>query len=125
MKNKAGFRWGDVIVILLCLLLAALSFFMLKKNGGGKKTLAVEAAGKEYSYSMDQDGVYQVQGRLGLSVLEVKDGTARFLESPCPTKSCVQHSAISSVGEWSACLPNEVLIRIEGKDSSDVDALSF
>ncbi|MBO4320090.1 MAG: NusG domain II-containing protein [Treponema sp.] len=125
MKNKAGIRPGDILVILLCLALIVLSFVFIKAHGGDKKSLVVIAMGKEYSYSMDQDGTYEVQGRLGVSVIEVKDGRVRFLESPCPTKSCVQHTAISAVGEWSACLPNEILVRIEGNESEEMDALSF
>ena len=125
MKNKAGFRPGDILVILLCLALVVLSFVFIKAHGGGKKTLVIIGMGKEYSYSMDHDGTYEVQGRLGTSVIEVSDGKVRFVESPCPTKSCVQHAPISSVGEWSACLPNEILVRIEGNESDKVDALSF
>ena len=69
MKNKAGFRPGDILVILLCLALVVLSFVFIKAHGGDKKTLVIIGMGKEYSYSMDQDGSYEVPGRLGVSVI--------------------------------------------------------
>ena len=125
MKNKAGFRPGDFAVIFLCLALAVVSFVLIRAHSGGKKVLVIQSMGKEYTYPLDQDAAYQIQGRLGISVIEVSEGNVRFLESPCPTKSCVQHAAISAVGDWSACLPNEVLVQIQGEDSDGVDALSF
>ncbi|MBP5359693.1 MAG: NusG domain II-containing protein [Treponema sp.] len=125
MKNKAGFRLGDFAVIFLCLALAVVSFVLIRAHSGGKKVLVIQSMGKEYTYPLDQDAAYQIQGRLGISVIEVSDGKVRFVESPCPTKSCVQHAAISAVGDWSACLPNEVLVQIQGEDSDGVDALSF
>ena len=125
MKNRAGFRPGDFVVILLCIALAFGSFIMIKAHSGGKKVLVIQAMGKEYTYPLDQDATYQIQGRLGVSVIEVSEGNVRFLESPCPTKSCVQHAAISSAGQWTACLPNEVLVQIQGEDTDGVDALSF
>ncbi len=47
-------------------------------------------------------------------------------EDPGPLQICVQKGRISQAGEWLACLPNEVFIRIEGSTSADgVDGQAF
>ena len=75
-----------------------------------------------FAYDMSKDRIIDIEGAIGTSRIEISGGTARFLDSPCPNKTCVQSMPISETGEWSACLPNQVFLRIEGGRASSVDA---
>ncbi|HAK69499.1 MAG TPA: hypothetical protein DEO40_03415 [Treponema sp.] len=122
-QKKILFRWGDAVALIVCAALFVFSLFFAGR-GGSSASLCVECGGEEYRYPLDKDGVYTVHGLLGDSVIKVENGEAHFIESPCRNKNCVFAGKISRTGEWAACLPNDVLIRIDG-ENDEVDALSF
>ena len=102
-------------------------FLRLGRNlDDSKKRLLVQSsAGGEYVFPLDRDGLYNVAGLHGDSVIEVLDGKARFKDSPCPNKTCVQQGFISLPGEWAACLPNDVFIMVQGSaKKGSVDAVA-
>jgi hypothetical protein len=78
----------------------------------------------EWLYPLDASRDVEVPGPLGTTVVEIKDGNARVLDSPCPNKTCIAAGEISLNGQWLACLPNRVFVRIEGgpSDGDTVDA---
>ncbi|HHV42576.1 MAG TPA: hypothetical protein GXX72_07025 [Clostridiaceae bacterium] len=45
------------------------------------------------------------------------EGEIAFVVSSCPDKICIKSGKLSGTGEWAACLPNRVLLRIIGNDS--------
>ncbi len=80
--------------------------------------IIVEADGTSYEYSLQKDGTYHVQGALGDTIFEVKNGAVHIIDSPCQNKLCVHQG-------WSSplvCLPNKVIITIE--NYGDFDAVS-
>ena len=109
----------DFVFAAAVLGLALFLFIMLKKNhASSKRNLIVRSSvGGEYVFPLDRDGQYEIPGSNGKSVIEVNGGRARFLDSACPNRTCVQQGFISASGGWAACLPNNVLIMIEGEKS--------
>ena len=106
--------------------LLALLFFTFrlgKSSATGKKTVIVGSPKGEYVFPLEKDASYTIPGALGISTITVSGGKAFFADSPCPNKTCVQQGAISKNGEWAACLPNDVFLRIEA--AQEVDALAF
>lgn len=55
-----------------------------------------------------------VQGVNGESVLEVDGEFIRMIESACPDKVCVHMGRKSRPGDIIVCLPNRVVVKIEG-----------
>ncbi len=55
-----------------------------------------------------------VDGRLGPVVVEVEAGGIRIEESGCPHHLCVAMGVKRRAGEMVACVPNGVVIRLEG-----------
>lgn len=129
MKSKFPLKLYDIFVILIFSAAIVFSFFSIKKTSGNKTFLVITASGNEFIYPLDKDSVYEVKGKLGVSTVCVEDGKAFFKESPCPNKTCMQESPVTSAGQWSACLPNEVFIRIEAAKESEneeeFDAFAF
>ena len=70
------------------------------------------------------DRKLQVQGPLGVSIIEIKELRARFLESPCKGQQCVHSGWLETAGELTACLPNRISIQLLGRHPR-FDAVNF
>ena len=73
---------------------------------------------------LHQDATVKVHGPLGDSIISVKNGQVRFLDSPCPDKLCVHMGAISKTGGTLICAPNRVSVRVVGQ-ADGPDAVSY
>ena len=115
----------DVLAILVSLLVAGGLAASAWSHQGQVREVQIEAAGATWIYPLDADRLEQVRGPLGVTVVEIRGGRARVDDSPCPDKLCVGMPAISEPGQWIACLPNRVFIRIKGENGPEVDRLSY
>lgn len=71
-----------------------------------------------------EDRRIEVPGVLGTSLIEIKQAHARFVASPCTNKLCILSGSLHHPGETAACLPNQVSLRILGRDPR-YDAINF
>lgn len=71
-----------------------------------------------------EDRQLDVHGALGVSHIEVKQAQVRFTSSPCSNKVCIHGGWLKHAGETLACLPNQVSVRILGRDRR-YDAINF
>ncbi|MCI5522901.1 MAG: NusG domain II-containing protein [Spirochaetia bacterium] len=115
-------RAADFVILIFLLVL---SIFLVKKSFLKKyDKVKVNANGTEYEYSLSQDGIYKVEGALGITVIEIKNKKVRILDSACPNKTCVNQDFANPI----VCLPNKVIIQleIESENSSpgDFDVVS-
>ena len=55
--------------------------------------------------------------------VEVKNGRARIVRSPCKLKVYIKSGYIQYADRLSACLPNKVVVRIEGDAQRGLDAV--
>ena len=125
-KNKKNFEvhFLDVLFFALSLTVVIFSFLMLRNKKSTRIELIIQTTNETYVYDLSKDRTIEVQGDIGFSKVEIKNHSAKFLDSPCPNKTCVHSSAIYTAGQWSACLPNQVFLRIEGDDDSTIDAIA-
>ena len=111
---------ADIAVLVLVI---ALSVFFTRNNASktGDKVSAV-ADKVRYEYSAQKNGIYTIQGTLGATTFEVKNGKIRILDSPCPEKKCVAQGWASPL----VCLPNGVIITLENAAprTGEFDAVS-
>lgn len=73
---------------------------------------------------LDHDQIIHVHGKLGDSVLEVREGKIRFIKSPCTTKFCIHSGWLKYNGDVMACLPNGVFVEVSG-GTRKYDAINF
>lgn len=126
MKNTFFIKPLDIVIFCLCLVAVIFSFFMLDINKANRPLLFISSPQGDFVYPLSKDATYNIDGALGVSVIQIKEGKAQFLSSPCPTKTCVACLAISKNNEWIACLPNKVFIHIQGaKDKNKIDVETF
>lgn len=100
---------ADYIIFFL-LLAISLSFafgYSAERDG-----ILISASGKEYYYPLSEERTINVSGPLGETVIEIMDGDARIISSPCPEKTCYY----TRLGGQICCLPNRVLITFRGAD---------
>ncbi len=121
MKLKAL----DFLAILVSLL--AIGAFSSAAYGGkdSAQDVVIEASGARWIYPLNVDRQERVAGPLGETVVVIKGGKASVEDSPCPDKLCVHMPAISQPGQWIACLPNRVFVRVRGGSGQDIDELSY
>jgi hypothetical protein len=114
--GQRGKRWkgADLLFLALAIGASGASLVFAAQGTAGRATLVAESPAGSYLYSLDEDAVVNIPGTLGDSALEIRGGAARFVDSPCENKLCVAHRPLSRSGDWSACLPNRVIIRVEG-----------
>jgi hypothetical protein len=66
-----------------------------------------------------------VKGRLGKSLLEVKDGQIRFITSPCHNKFCIRAGWLTKNGDFLACLPNQISIELHNLKNTKFDSVAY
>lgn len=94
------------------------------ETGVGSEAL-IQAEDGDYVYSLDVETEFEIDGPLGPSTLRIRDGGIEFLSSPCRDKICIAGGHISHEGQWVACLPNRIFVRIEGGEEAEIDAQTF
>jgi len=112
----------DIAIIALAAgALVAASVFVYA--GPAPASVVVSSAGGEWIYPLAEDRTVEVEGLLGLTVIHIENGEVSIHESPCANKTCIASPPLRRTGDWSACLPNGVFVRIDGSESGDaVDA---
>jgi hypothetical protein len=124
-----GLKPFDYVILLFALAAIFLALGLLYGGAGGQNTVKLKGESGAWVFPLDAEETVEVPGPLGITVVEVRGGRARVLSSPCQNQTCIAAGAIHSHGQWVACLPNLVLLSVEGRggDSggADVDAAAW
>lgn len=56
-------------------------------------------------------------------ILEWQEGRIRFAEADCPDQICVRTGWISRSGDMAACVPGQLVLRVEGEPPASDDGL--
>ena len=115
----------DKILIGSLLILSGLSLFALVAFRSVGQTAVVEQNGRVVvRCSMELEDTLRVEGPLGATTIEIAGDRVRVLDSPCPHRLCVKAGAIGRAGELVVCVPNRVVVRVEGGSRKGVDAVT-
>ena len=121
MKLKF-FDYISIIIYLAVIVLVSVSAYSDSKIA---KSVSIEASGETYLYMLDMDRTIEVEGPLGITKIKIVNSEVFVEDSPCRDKLCVQASPLNKSGEWNACMPNKVFIRIPDSTENELDSLSF
>lgn len=111
------------MLTLAVLFTAGLFFHAWTKPAGS--TVIVRAQGKVMVRAeLRRDAKYKVQGALGASHIEVRQGRARVAVDPGPKQICVKQGWVSRAGEAALCLANQVSLEIGGENRA-FDTVSY
>ena len=124
MIGLLKFSGGDKILIVLCILFNAGLFYYFGSGMGQGSWVVIEVDQKRVArYSLSKDRITHVEGPLGITEIEIRDGKARILRSPCKLKVCIKSGYIQYADRISVCLPNRVVVRVEGNAERGLDAV--
>jgi hypothetical protein len=104
--------------VITALALAVTVFFSVRIYSGPvrQEELIVKGPGGSWVFPLDAEERIEAPGPLGTTVVEIRGGQARVVASPCTNQLCVSAGAIRRRGQWIACLPNSVLVTVEGRE---------
>lgn len=107
-------RWLDRLLVAL-LLAATLASFALVGRGEAGARVVVERNGEIiFTAPLKVDREVRLSGILGESLLVIKSGRVCFREAPCQNRVCIGMGEVARSGDLLACVPNDLLVRIEG-----------
>jgi len=118
-----AFRWWDALVVagLVLANLAALGAVAGRGPAAGVEIVS-PAGTRVVPFGA---GRVEVEGPLGVTVVDVGPDGARVVSSPCPLQICVRTGTVRRPGRVAACVPNRVAVRVVGRKAggSGVDAV--
>jgi len=74
----------------------------------------VEDSGGTSLYPLNEDRTIEAKGPLGTTEVRIVKGGVFIDDSPCTNKVCIAMGTIHTTGQFVACLPNRVFVRITG-----------
>lgn len=123
------FRAPDLLLWAAALTGLVLLFALLWRPAGPANELQIMVDNQLVQrLSLSENQQLAVQGSLGESIIEVRNGQARFVSSPCRNQVCVHHGWAQRSGELLACLPNRIALVLSGNaalPADDIDAVNF
>ncbi|MCF0242049.1 MAG: NusG domain II-containing protein [Treponema sp.] len=120
---KVKIKILDVVFILIFLILIICSFCGLIKKDSGSKMIFAKTPKGEFVYPLDKNADLEFDGILGKTKVKIEDGKVWVTESPCKNKFCIQKGSLSVAGDFAACLPNGVIVTVEGGEE-EFDVIS-
>lgn len=99
-----------IIFFAVCLLVSFFRIFVFRSSGAG--TVVVSSGKDEWVFPLDSDRRVKIPGSIGITEIALSQGGVQVLDSPCKNKLCMGSGVIKSPGEFIACVPNRVFIRI-------------
>lgn len=116
---------GDRVLLLVALLLLGTIFWLYWGQGGLSAQAAIYVEGRFWSkVDLYHSQQLEINGKLGISRLQIEDGKIRFISSPCSTQVCVRHGWIHVGGESVTCLPNGISVQVLSPDPR-YDSINF
>jgi len=109
-----------LLIVTIFILGISLIFFQRLLNDSGARFLTVEVQGEQIvktRLTADSNREIQVPLKRGVATIKIKNGRARVLPLPkdiCPEGICSSTGWIEKPGETIICLPNKMVVRIEG-----------
>ena len=117
--KNSRMRRGDVLILTLVLiaglLLLGFSYWQSQSSIQGATLVVTNTAtDTRQVYPLGKDARFTVEGVLGDSTIEIQDGKARFVSSPCPDQICIHvFDWIEKEYQLSFCLPNQILLEVQ------------
>lgn len=100
-------------VAAVCLVCSVIFVFIPKKSGSyAVISLNGETVMKK---SLSDEGTFTVP-QIPNMEFEIADGGVRVKSSDCPDKICVKTGLVSHEGMSAVCMPNRVIVTVEGTD---------
>lgn len=117
------FKKADVILALILVCLCGVAFFFAGLGGEKGEEVRITVKGETYGiYNLFEDGEVVIDSAGRHNKMVIRNGAITMTEASCPGKECVKQGTLSRINQPIVCLPNQVVVSIEGR-GSEVDAV--
>ena len=122
---------NDVILIAALLVVALLTAGGMRiwqmNNTKDTANVVVTIDGEVYgTYPLSKDRTERIELPDGsYNILVISDGYADVTEASCPDQICVKYNHIRYSKESIVCLPNKVVVTVEGGEENEIDGSTF
>ena len=125
MEKCFGKRDGVFLGVLFLVLLAGAAWYSFFGRDDGA-VVEITVDGELYgSYALDKNQTVDIiVGETKTNTLVIQNGMADMTKASCPDKLCVDQKAVSRRGESIICLPNKVIVEVEGGEEREYDAVT-
>ena len=119
--------WVDRMLLLFTLIAIGVSWAWIQQYVSGTPMVHIYH-GKTLlaTYPLHSEKVidFKAQGDIGVSDIRIDKHGVRIIHSSCSSQRCVLSGHRHRVGDILACVPNRILVTIEGSKSDKLDAIS-
>ncbi len=117
------------IIVISGVLLTALLLWLIPRflNKDTPAVVRIIQNGQEIaSYPLAEDRTVTIPyDDENYNLLFISGGEASISDADCPDELCVRARSISRNGESIICLPHKLVIQIESKEESELDAVTY
>lgn len=118
--KKNDFYLIGILVILSLILIATIQLF---KKSGTKVVVYVDNQVYE-TFTLDKDLEYTIKLENDKwNTFTIKNGFVDMIDASCPDLICVNDKPIHYNHETIVCLPNKVVIEIQGGNENPIDSI--
>lgn len=110
---------GDWLIILMLLGIALVGIAWLAVAPTGMRVVVTSGGQTCFVADLGQTHSIDLDGPLGKTHLVIDEQGAYVTGSPCPRKICIAMGPAKRAGDLLACVPNRIMVRIEGPASED------
>jgi hypothetical protein len=124
-KHTHNLRFADFIVLFLAVTITVFCAVRIYARNDSSLHFVIQGKKGSWVYPINQTVQVDIAGPLGLTTVSLKDGKAQILVSPCVNQTCVTSGPVEHKGQWIACLPNAVFVRVESgnEKQTELDAV--
>jgi hypothetical protein len=115
----------DILIILFVTSMTLFSAYRIYMQPHDRIQVLIRGQDNEWIFPKEAETAVIVSGPLGNTIVKLHQNSAWVESSPCDNQNCVAAGSISRYGQWTACLPNNVLLIIKGEGNTDVDSISW
>lgn len=83
-------------------------------NGPGAEVVVISGRDVIGTYRLGDDREIKIEEGDAINIISISNGKVEMLYANCPGGDCMRQRAIDKAGQTIVCLPNKVLVKIEG-----------
>ena len=106
-------------IILIVILLAFSVGIFLRYSFFNKKGEKVKIYELVEQLDLKKNQTKKLETKYGTNVIKIKDEEVIVESASCNNQVCVNHKAISNTGESIICIPNRLVVSIEGNSNEN------
>jgi hypothetical protein len=120
---KTWVTFFDILIILFVMGVTFFAAYLAYMKPQERVQILVRGQGNDWIFPIEAEETVIVSGLLGETIVRISGQRVWVEASPCENQNCVASGFITRQGQWAACLPNNVLVLVQGEYGGDIDAV--